>query len=206
MAFRTLQERFTGTLQREGHVAFTYDGTQCFNIVTRRETDKKDGADWISAYFPHIYDNAVGRVLMINDDQPYLVAAQDGRNNGVYRKYNCVRCNQVISFYEMKKSTTPDEFGVYETVLTKTAETPCYVETSLSGLLQTANVQLEGGKIYATMPAMQINTNSTTMLLRLDSKSKFVDTEVVIESIDTSDCFNDASGAFRGLLRLQLKP
>jgi hypothetical protein len=206
MSFTTLQNRFTQALEREGYEVTTYDGAANYRIITRREVDKKDSADWISAFFPAEYDNAIGRVLMLNDDQPYLVVAQDGRNNEIYRKFNCVRCNQVISFYETKKSTVPDEFGIYQSVMTKTAETPCYVQTSLSGLLQTANVQLEGGKIYVTMPAVAINTNTTTKLLRLDSKSQFVDTEVVIESIDTSDCFNDANGTFRGLMRVQLKP
>jgi hypothetical protein len=206
MSFTTLQNRFTQALEREGYEVTTYDGAANYRIITRREVDKKDSADWISAFFPAEYDNAVGRVLMLNDDQPYLVVAQDGRNNEIYRKFNCVRCNQVISFYQEQKSTVPDEFGVYGTTLVLIAETPCYVQTSLSGLLQTANVQLEGGKIYVTMPAVAINTNTTTKLLRLDSKSKFVDTEVTIESTDVSDCYTDASGAFRGLMRLQLKP
>ena len=123
--FHCLQDNFKRALDREG-VEVQIGGTSK-TVLFRRQRNGQDSADWVDVYSATEDNLRPGNILTTGADN-YLLVQRDHRENGVYLRYNAVRCNQTISLTREMKSPVPDEWGDYPIVTVSYFTSPAYLE------------------------------------------------------------------------------
>lgn len=205
--WQSLENQFRRALQREGITVYTASDSAGLQALVRRVRDRRDTEDWIDLYFPAADKMEPGNTVQIGADS-YLITTRDHRgNNGVYLRFNAVRCNQKIKIAVIEKGTVPDEFGCYPEIEKVVYEGAAYAQSELQGFNLLAHVGNKvGGYITLLMPAVNLNANTPIKLKCFDNKSNLVETSLRITSIDTTDCQADVDGVLHGILRLQIEP
>ena len=201
--FHCLQDNFKRALAREG-VEVQIGGTSK-TVLFRRQRNSQDSADWVDVYSATEDNLRPGNILTTGADN-YLLVQRDHRENGVYLRYNAVRCNQTISLTREMKSPVPDEWGDYPIVTVSYFTSPAYLATQLTGLNKTAIGNVIGGNMVVIMPGVEITPNAVLQCNTFDNEGKFTACDYQIESIDSTDVFADNEGSIHGILRLQIKP
>ena len=201
--WRGLDRSFTRALEREGVQVQDTAGIYT-KVLFRRKRDNADGGDWLDAYTRQEDGFKAGDLLAVGGDN-YLLVQRDHRENGVYSRFNAVRCNQTITLGKWVKSTEPNDFGEYLNIFTPYATTPAYMVTQLTGLNKTAIGSVLGGTVAVIMPTYPIDVNVPVKCHYIDPTMEFVEREFTVESMDCTDVNTDAEGNIVGILRLQIK-
>lgn len=201
--WRGLDRSFTRALEREGVPVQDTAGIYT-KVLFRRKRDNADGGDWLDAYTRQEDGFKAGDLLAVGGDN-YLLVQRDHRENGVYSRFNAVRCNQTITLGKWVKSTEPNDFGEYLNIFTPYATTPAYMVTQLTGLNKTVIGSVLGGTVAVIMPAYPIDVNVPVKCHYIDPTMEFVEREFTVESMDCADVNTDAEGNIGGILRLQIK-
>ena len=194
--FRGLDRSFARALEREGIQVQIGDAIK--TVLFRRKRDNADGGDWIDVYTRQEDGFKPGNLLTVGGAD-YLFVQRDHRENGVYVRFNAVRCNQTISLCKWEQSEEPNKFGEYEQYLVPYATTSAYMATQLTGL------NVIGGNIAVIMPAYPINDNTPIQCNSFDNKSNWTPQEYTLQSYDCTDVTADAEGNISGIMRLQIK-
>lgn len=200
--WRGLDHSFTRALQREG-IQVQVGGT-AKTVLFRRKRDSADSGDWVDVYTRQEDGFRTGNILSVGTDN-YLLVLRDHRENGVYSRYNAVRCNQTISLCRREQSEEPDKYGRYEEYLVPYATTPAYMVTQLTGLNKTAIGNVTGGNVAVIMPAYPINADTPIQCKDFDDTSAWTQREYTLQSYDCTDISTDADGNIFGVMRLQIK-
>lgn len=200
--WRGLDHSFTRALQREG--AQVQVGGTAKTVLFRRKRDSADSGDWVDVYTRQEDGFRTGNILSVGTDN-YLLVLRDHRENGVYSRYNAVRCNQTISLCRWEQSEEPDKYGRYEEYLVPYATTPAYMVTQLTGLNKTAIGNVTGGNVAVIMPAYPINADTPIQCKDFDDTSAWTQREYTLQSYDCTDISTDADGNIFGVMRLQIK-
>lgn len=200
--WRGLDRSFTCALEREG-VQVQVGGT-AKTVLFRRKRDSTDSGDWVDVYTRQEDGFRTGNILSVGTDN-YLLVLRDHRENGVYSRYNAVRCNQTISLCRWEQSEEPDKYGRYEEYLVPYATTPSYMVTQLTGLNKTAIGNVTGGNVAVIMPAYPINADTPIQCKDFDDTSAWTQREYTLQSYDCTDISTDADGNIFGVMRLQIK-
>lgn len=151
-----IDRSFTRALEREG--IEVQDTAGISKVLFRRKRDNADGGDWLDAYTRQEDGFKAGDLLAVGGDN-YLLVQRDHRENGVYSRFNAVRCNQTITLGKWVRSTEPNDFGEYLNIFTPYATTPAYMVTQLTGLNKTVIGSVLGGTVAVIMPAYPIDVN-----------------------------------------------
>lgn len=200
--WRGLDRSFTCALEREG-VQVQVGGT-AKTVLFRRKRDSTDSGDWVDVYTRQEDGFKAGDLLAVGGDN-YLLVLRDHREDGVYSRYNAVRCNQTISLCRREQSEEPNKYGEYEEYLVPYATTPAYMVTQLTGLNKTVIGNVTGGNVAVIMPAYQLNASTPIQCRTFDSKSNWTLREYTLQSYDCTDISTDADGNIFGVMRLQIK-
>lgn len=200
--WRGLDHSFTRALQREG--AQVQVGGTAKTVLFRRKRDSADSGDWVDVYTRQEDGFRTGNILSVGAEN-YLLVLRDHRDNGVYSRYNAVRCNQTISLCRREQSEEPNKYGEYEEYLVPYATTPAYMVTQLTGLNKTVIGNVTGGNVAVIMPAYQLNASTPIQCRTFDSKSNWTLREYTLQSFDWTDVSTDSDGNIVGIMRLQIK-
>lgn len=201
--WRGLDRSFALALKREGVQVQIGDASK--TVLFRRQRNSQDSADWVDIYCAEGDNLRPGDVITAGQDN-YLLVQRDHRLNGVYSRFNAVRCNQSISLCKLEKSKEPNKYGEYEEYLVPYATTPAYMATQLTGLDKTVIGNAIGGNIAVIMPAYPLDNNTPIQCSRFDDDGGFSPQEYALQSYDCTDVFTDNEGNIHGILRLQIKP
>lgn len=200
--WRGLDHSFTRALEREG--VQVQVGSTAKTVLFRRKRDSADSGDWVDVYTRQEDGFRTGNILSVGTDN-YLLVLRDHRENGVYSRYNAVRCNQTISLCRWEQSEEPDKYGRYEEYLVPYATTPSYMVTQLTGLNKTVVGNVTGGNVAVIMPAYPINADTPIQCKDFDDTSAWTQREYTLQSYDCTDISTDADGNIFGVMRLQIK-
>lgn len=200
--WRGLDRSFARALEREGVQVQIGDASK--TVLFRRKRDNADGGDWVDVYTRQEDGFRAGDLLAVGGDN-YLLTLRDHRQNGVYNRFNAVRCNQTITLGKWVKATEPNEFGEFLDVFTPYATPPAYVVTELTGMGKTIAGNVLGGNWAVLMPTYPVDPNTPVVLKVFDNNANLVDWGLKIQAVDTSDTYTDADGNISGIMRLRLE-
>lgn len=202
MMWQGLERSFSMALAREGVQVRVAETTK--TVLFRRKKDNGDSADWLEVCAQEVDGLQPGDVITTAGDN-YLIANRDHRKNGVYSRFNAVRCNQTIELFREIRGTEPDKYGQYPIVKQMYATLPCYQVTQLGGLNKTAIGNVAGGITTCIIPAAPIDINTKVQYKTFDDEQNFTVTEHQLQAIDSTDTRKDEAGNLHGVIRLQIK-